>query len=334
MSTFPQKKIDILGIGASTLDRFIVVDHYPTGREVQQVLSSTNDGGGPVATALAVAGKYGARTAMIDSIGDDMVGQHILDDFKKYNVNTDSIHIEGQAKSGVATILVKHSTGERAVFFERSTAPEPVFLDAHKQLIKESFILHVNGRHRQFMCSAMALAQEVGTIISLDGGAQRYDEEMKSITESSHIAIVARDYAEKYTGTTNLEEACHIIHDRGALIAGVTDGANGSYFVWPDGTFYRCQAFPQEYVVDTTGAGDSFHGAFLSKLVTLLRELAPVEGLKTSTYAIDLLQHCGHSDLEKTAIFASAVAALNTQGIGGRSALPSLHVVNKLMGLE
>ena len=184
------------------------------------------------------------------------------------------------------------------------------------------------------MCSAMALAQEVGTIISLDGGAQRYDEEMRSITEASHIIIVARDYAEKYTGTTDLEEACRIIHERGALIAGVTDGANGSYFVWPDGTFYRCQAFPQEHVVDTTGAGDSFHGAFLSKLVTLLSELAPVEGLKTSTYGIDLLQHCGHSDLEKAAIFASAVAALNTQGIGGRSPLPSLQVVHKLMGLE
>ena len=334
MSTFPQKKIDILGIGASTLDRFIVVDHYPTGREVQQVLSSTNDGGGPVATALAVAGKYGARTAMIDSIGDDMVGQHILDDFKKYNVNTDSIHIEGQAKSGVATILVKHSTGERAVFFERSTAPEPAFLDSHKQLMAETFILHINGRHRNLMRSARDVAKEVGTIISLDGGAQRYDEDMKPITEDSHIVIVARDYAEKYTGTTDLEEACHIIHERGALIAGVTDGANGSYFVWPDGIFYRCQAFPQEYVVDTTGAGDSFHGAFLSKLVTLLNELAPVEGLKTSTYGIDLLQYCGHSDLERAAIFASAVAALNTQGIGGRSPLPSLQVVHKLMGLE
>ena len=94
-----------------------MVDHYPTGREVQQVLSSTNDGGGPVATALAVAGKYGARTAMIDSIGDDMVGQHILDDFKKYNVNTDSIHIGGTGKKWCRTILVKHSTGERAVFF-------------------------------------------------------------------------------------------------------------------------------------------------------------------------------------------------------------------------
>ena len=334
MSTFPQKHIDIVGIGASTLDRFIVVDHYPTGREVQQVVSSTTDGGGPVATALAVAGKYGARTAMIDSIGDDMVGRHILDDFEKYNVNTNAIQVESGTNSGVATILVKQSTGERAVFFERSTATEPEFLEAHKQLIESAYILHINGRHRQLMRSAIAVAKEVGTIISLDGGAQRYDEDMKPITEASHIVIVARDYAEKYTGTTNLEDACRIIHDRGALIAGVTDGANGSYFVWPDGTFYRCQAFPQEYVVDTTGAGDSFHGAFLSKLVTLLRELAPVEGLETSTYAIDLLQHCGHSDLEKAAIFASAVAALNTQGIGGRSALPSLQVVYKLMGLE
>ena len=334
MSTFPQKYIDIVGIGASTLDRFIVVDHYPTGREVQQVVSSTTDGGGPVATALAVAGKYGARTAMIDSIGDDMVGRHILDDFEKYNVNTEAIQVERGANSGVATILVKQSTGERAVFFERSTATEPEFLDTHKQLIGSTYILHINGRHRQLMRSAMAVAKEVGTIISLDGGAQRYDEDMKPITEASHIVIVARDYAEKYTGTTNLEDACRIIYERGALIAGVTDGANGSYFVWPDGTFYRCQAFPQEYVVDTTGAGDSFHGAFLSKLVTLLRELAPVEGLKTSTYAIELLQHCGHSDLEKAAIFASAVAALNTQGLGGRSALPSLQVVNKLMGLE
>lgn len=334
MSTFPQKNIDIVGIGASTLDRFIVVDHYPTGREVQQVVSSTTDGGGPVATALAVAGKYGARTAMIDSIGDDMVGRHILDDFKKYNVNTNAIQVESGTNSGVATILVKQSTGERAVFFERSTATEPDFLEVHKQLIEDAYILHINGRHRQLMRSAMAVAKEAGTIISLDGGAQRYDEDMKPITEDSHIVIVARDYAEKYTGATNLEDACRIIHDRGALIAGVTDGANGSYFVWPDGTAYRCEPFPQKSIVDTTGAGDSFHGAFLSKLVTLLRELAPVEGLETSTYAIDLLQHCGHSDLEKAAIFASAVAALNTQGIGGRSPLPSLQVVHKLMGLE
>ena len=332
MITFPQKHIDIVGIGASTLDRFIVVDHYPTGREVQQVISSTADGGGPVATALAVASKYGARTVMIDSIGDDMVGRHILDDFEKYNVNTDAIQVESGANSGVATILVKQSTGERAVFFERSTATEPEFLDAHKQLIESAHILHINGRHRQLMRSAMAIAKEVGTIISLDGGAQRYDEDMKPITEDSHIVIVARDYAEKYTGTTNLEEACRIIHERGALIAGVTDGANGSYFVWPDGTSYRCEPFSQATVIDTTGAGDSFHGAFLARLVRCVYKTMDTAQMHMNGQ--ELLMHCNHTDLEHVAIFASAVAALNTQGIGGRTPLPSLESVLSLTGLE
>ena len=338
MSTFPQKHIDIVGIGASTLDRFIVVDHYPTGREVQQVVSSTTDGGGPVATALAVAGKYGARTAMIDSIGDDMVGRHILDDFEKYNVNTETIQVESGANSGVATILVKQSTGERAVFFERSTATEPEFLDDYQGLIENAFIVHINGRHRHLMRTAIDIARQSGTIISLDGGAQRYDDDMRPITESSQVVIVARDYAEKYTGTTDLEEACRIIHDRGALIAGVTDGANGSYFVWPDGTSYRCEPFSQATVVDTTGAGDSFHGAFLAMLTKTLCKIA--DGTNTSTMnetsqslnAIDLLHSCAHEDLEKAATFASAVAALNTQGIGGRSPLPSLEDIKALIG--
>ena len=332
MTTFPRKYIDIVGIGASTLDRFIVVDHYPTGREVQQVVSSTTDGGGPVATALAVAGKYDARAVMIDSIGDDMVGRHILDDFKKYNVNTDAIQVERGAASGVATILVKQSTGERAVFFERSTASEPDLLDTHKQLITDAFILHINGRHRKLMRSAMDIAGDYGTLISLDGGAQRYDEEMKPITEESHIVIVARDYAEKYTGTTDLEAACRIIHDRGALIAGVTDGANGSYFVWPDGTAYRCKPFPQEFVVDTTGAGDSFHGAFLARLAKCIHKT--MDTAQTNVSGQEVLMHCAHTDLEQAAIFASAVASLNTQGIGGRTPLPSLETVLSLTGLE
>ena len=332
MNAFPNEVIDIVGIGASTLDRFIVVDHFPTGREVQEAVSSTTDGGGPVATALATAGKYGSRTVMIDRIGDDMVGRYILEDFHKYNVNTEGIQVDADAKSGTATILVKQKTGERAVFFERSTASDPEFLDNYQGLIENASIVHINGRHRHLMRTAIDIARQSGTIISLDGGAQRYDEDMKPITESSHVVIVARDYAEKYTGTTNLEEACRIIHDRGALIAGVTDGANGSYFVWPDGTAYRCQPFPQDHVVDTTGAGDSFHGAFLSKLAASIRKVhAPHDEF---VQPIDILRALDHKQLEAAAIFASAVSALNTQGIGGRSALPSLKTALSLAGLE
>ena len=332
MNAFPNEVIDIVGIGASTLDRFIVVDHFPTGREVQQAITSTTDGGGPVATALATAGKYGSSTFMIDRIGDDMVGRYILEDFHEYNVNTEGIQVDADAKSGTATILVKQKTGERAVFFERSTASDPEFLDNYQGLIENASIVHINGRHRHLMRTAIDIARQSGTIISLDGGAQRYDDDMRPITESSHVVIVARDYAEKYTGATNLEEACCIIHDRGALIAGVTDGANGSYFVWPDGTAFRCRPFPQASVVDTTGAGDSFHGAFLSKLAVSIRQ----ENALYSEFIkpIDILQSLDHKQLEAAAIFASAVSALNTQGIGGRSALPSLKTALSLAGLE
>ena len=332
MNAFPNEVIDIVGIGASTLDRFIVVDHFPTGREVQEAISSTTDGGGPVATALATAGKYGSRTVMIDRIGDDMVGRYILEDFHKYNVNTEGIQVDADAKSGTATILVKQKTGERAVFFERSTASDPEFLDNYQGLIENASIVHINGRHRHLMRTAIDIARQSGTIISLDGGAQRYDDDMRPITELSHVVIVARDYAEKYTGSTNLEEACCIIHDRGALIAGVTDGANGSYFVWPDGTAYRCQPFLQASVVDTTGAGDSFHGAFLSKLAVSIRQENTLYG--EFIKPIDILQSLDHKQLESAAIFASAVSALNTQGIGGRSALPSLKSACNLAGLE
>ena len=332
MNAFPNEVIDIVGIGASTLDRFIVVDHFPTGREVQQAISSTTDGGGPVATALATASKYGSRTVMIDRIGDDMAGRYILEDFHKYNVNTEGIQVDADAKSGTATILVKQKTGERAVFFERSTASDPEFLDNYQGLIENASIVHINGRHRHLMRTAIDIARQSGTIISLDGGAQRYDDDMRPITESSHVVIVARDYAEKYTGATNLEEACCIIHDHGALIAGVTDGANGSYFVWPDGTAYRCQPFPQASVVDTTGAGDSFHGAFLSKLAVSIRQENALYG--EFIKPIDILQSLDHKQLKSAAIFASAVSALNTQGIGGRSALPSLKTALSLAGLE
>ena len=182
------------------------------------------------------------------------------------------------------------------------------------------------------MRTAIDLARQSGTIISLDGGAQRYDDDMRPITESSHVVIVARDYAEKYTGTTNLEEACRIIHERGALVAGVTDGENGSYFVWPDGTAYRCQPFPQDSVVDTTGAGDSFHGAFLARLATVIRRVQLQNDGRIKP--IDILQVCNHTELEEAACFASAVSALNTQGLGGRSGLPTLETAFTLAGLE
>ena len=87
------KQIDVIGLGASTIDVLTLVEHFPKGREVQQALSTVIQGGGPVATALVAVSRLGGRTAMIDSIGDDWVGDLVLKDFQREGVGTETIEI-------------------------------------------------------------------------------------------------------------------------------------------------------------------------------------------------------------------------------------------------
>ena len=86
-------------------------------------------------------------------------------------------------------------------------------------------------------------------------------------------------------------------------VVGVTAGSNGSYFVAREGEFHQ-PAF-QAPVVDTTGCGDVFHGAFAYGLA---------KGMA----------------LRKIAEFASAVAALKCRKLGGRAGIPSLAETENL----
>ena len=97
------------------------------------------------------------------------------------------------------------------------------------------------------------------------------------------------------------------LSDHGAQIAVYTLGAHGAIARWRKGTFHY-PAFPFE-VVDTTGAGDAFHGAF----------------------TCGLMQHWPVDDI---LCFASAVAALNCRHLGGRSGLPNLSEVEDFLTNE
>ena len=83
-------------------------------------------------------------------------------------------------------------------------------------------------------------------------------------------------------------------------IAGVTDGVRGSYIMERGGEAVRQCAYRMARVVDNTGCGDSYHGAFL--------------------YA-----YTPGKCVQEAARLAAAVAAMNTQSLGGRSALPRLQ---------
>lgn len=327
-----ERRYDVVGMGGSTLDRFTVVKEFPTGREVQEAVSMISDGGGPVSTALAVVGRFGGKALMLDRLGDDDVTQTILDDFKTYNVSTDGILRVPGAHAGCAIILVKESTGERAIFFTRTTAPELTAEDLKTctlsqtttatgtastlanadasttftlaDAIRNAKIFHCNGRHSVALPAAIAIAKEAGTLVSFDGGANRYSPTQRKWAESADIAIVAKEFADRYTeaddGTLAADplEAARRLHAKGVSLAGVTVGAKGSYLILPDGEEIFCPPFQRDHVVDTTGCGDSYHGAFL---YALCAGYEPKEAIK----------------------LASAVGALNTRAVGGRRGLPT-----------
>lgn len=305
MNELNGKNIDVVGIGVSTLDMFTAVDAFPTTREVQKAAGMVLDGGGPVATAIVTLAKLGAKTVMIDNLGDDWVGSLIVDDFTRHRVNTEWLERFPQHTSSVANILVQKATGSRAIIYHPGSAPEIKDIAKYTPVIQAAKLLHLNGRHLEACLQAVDIAKKAGVKVSFDGGANRYHPGLRDLVPKVDICIVAKDFACKYTDETAPEQAARKLKAAGPELVAITDGVKGSWVLQGD-TLEHQHAFLVSNVVDTTGCGDSYHGAFLYGL------------LRKMTW-------------KQAAEFASAVASLNTQTLGGRKGLPSLNKVAEFL---
>jgi len=299
-------RIEVVGIGAATVDLLTLVDHFPAGREVQRAIEMIIQGGGPVATALVTLARLGAKTAMVDAIGDDWCGALIRDEFRRGEVLTDFVVLRPGCTSAAASILVEQTGGARAIMYAPGTAPELLATDVPRSLVQAAKFLHVNGRHWDACLHAINLARAANCLVSFDGGADRYRPELRELVPLTDICIVARDFAERYTQEPVIERAAQVLASAGPGLVVITDGTRGSW-IHPRGErpFHQpAYLFPK--TVDTTGCGDSYHGAFLFGLL---------RGMK----------------LAEVAALASAVAALNSQYLGGRGGIPNLAQVQAFL---
>jgi len=300
------KQIDVVGLGASTIDILTLVEHFPGQREVQQALSTVIEGGGPVATAMVAITRLGGSAAMMDSIGDDWAGGLVLRDFRNEGVGTETMEIHHGQATSISNILVSTKDGARAIMFQPGSAPEPSLSELQRTAIQSAGILHVNGRYWNACMQAVELAKRQSIRVSFDGGADRFKLEIKTLVPLTDICIVARDFAEKYTGKSELSLSAKTLLEEGPEIAVVTDGVNGSWVCTREGDSFHQPAFLFPDTIDTTGCGDSYHGAFLAGLL--------------KGYAV-----------EKTAAIASAVSGMNSRRLGGRSGIPSFDEVRKFL---
>lgn len=301
-----KKEIDVIGLGVSTVDILNVVDHFPAYEEVQKSIDGIIDGGGPVATAIVTLARLGTKVLMIDSLGDDWRGKLIVDGFKKENVVVDNIKIHNGKSSSSATILVRKNDGARTIIFSPGNAPEISEADISTELISKAKYVHVNGRHWNACLRVCMIAKECGTKISFDGGAHRYDEKLKQLIPLTDVCVVAKEFAFSCTKENNINYAAISILSEGPEIVVITDGFNGSWLFTKDVKGYHQKAFLQKDTIDTTGCGDSFHGAFIFGL-------------------------CKGYNLFESMKIASAVAAINSKKLGGRSGLPAFEELSKFI---
>lgn len=263
----PPNSFKVIGIGAETLDEFFVVPAFSADEGVAEASAYAQDQGGPVATALAVLAAHGHACALLDA----------------------------QGPPARACITVRKEDGARQIVFYPSRAPEPLFEPAS---LVGARLLHINGRHENACRSAVLAAQAQGLEISFDGGAGRFRESIRDLLSASHVRILSQDFAAKCTGLESLDTMAERLLQPPTRILVITTGVQGSHVWTPNGKYFHQPAFVAQPLVDTTGCGDVYHGAFLHGWL------------------------CGWAP-ELCATYASRLAAQNAQGLGGRHVLRS-----------
>lgn len=296
------KRFDVIGLGYSATDYLGIVPYMPELDTKLEMMEFSKQGGGPAATATVTAARLGARTAFIGQMGDDDFGDFMLRELQKESVDTSQVIRHPNTSSQFSFIMVDKTTGKRTIIWTRSEIPslDPQTLD--RDFITSCKVLHIDRHEIRANIQAAKWVREAGGIVSMDAGT--FKPEVMELLPLVDVLITSRRFAQDATSKTDPMECARELL-QGRMIAGVTCGEHGSYFVTPDEEFH-VPAFEVD-VVDTTGAGDVFHGAF----------------------AYGLSQEW---DARKCAVFASAVAALKCRRLGGRAGIPGLSEVLRQVG--
>jgi sulfofructose kinase len=300
----PGSPFPVVGLGCAALDYVGIVPGMPQFDDPESVKPAEwlISGGGPVATALVTLARLGVPVAYLGVMGDDMVGHEIRRQLAVEGVNVKHLRHQAGLRSLTTLVLVQAGSGRRAfVTFEDKRRGFELTSD-DRQAIEGAKILHLDGWYPDAALPAARIARGAGVLVSLDAYivAGNTDEWVSL----SDVLICNESFPRRYTGVDDLSKAAALLLRQGPKLVVATLGERGC-FVATRETSFSLPAFVVD-IVDTTGAGDAFHGAFL----------------------YGLLQEW---DLVCTARFANAVGALTCRRLGGRASIPRLNELERFL---
>lgn len=290
-------KYDVVGIGGATVDHLCVVDHFPEEDEKIVPSFSSIQGGGQAANAIACLARLGAKTAMIGTVGEGAIGKHAIDTLKEEGVDTDHMTVQEGHAPALSSIIINDEKSTRTIVADRGRLEKFIINDDMYDVIKSAKIIHSDAHFPEENMKLLKFARENGVKICVD--SEPHTPNAKEFVNVADYLIVSRRFVEELFHH-DYEKALNEFIEAGAEIAIITLGKYGAIGMQKgDKECTTVTEYPVDKVVDTTGAGDVFHGAFL--------------------YA--LLQDW---DLKKNMQFANVCAGLKCTKIGGRLGMPTI----------
>jgi sulfofructose kinase len=297
---------DILGLGCVAVDELLYLDAFPQPDTKVRIRRRDRQGGGLTGNALVAAARLGARCAFGGTLGTDEASRFVLDSFRREGIDLVPVRIREEARPIRSTILVDQSRQTRTILFDLAgTVGASVDWPPEDMLVR-SRVIYVDHYGLKGMVRAARIARAAGNAVVADLERDEWPGFDELFALVDHL-VVNQALACRRTGCANPREAAERLQDAGRAAVVVTCGADGSWWVG-DGakTAVHQAAFPVD-VVDTTGCGDVFHGAYAAALV---------RGLPLS---------------ERVRV-ASAAAALKATRPGGQFGSPRWDEVQALLG--
>ena len=289
-----------LFVGHSYIDMTMITDVMPSGDEKAVAKDFAVSFGGNAVTAAFACAKLGHPPDLLTTMSDDWLGQMFWDMARKYDV---TLFPRKVARSSLSFVLPQG--GKRAILRARDSHHLRPFMRLDVSTYEA---LHLDGHQADASLHYAKACREQGVLTSLDGGALRVNTD--EVLHFIDVAVVAENFCAQLKLTP--VETLAYLKSRGVFIAGVTEGERGLLWIDEDGHISRMPALkvPHEKVIDTSGAGDIFHGAYLA-----------------SYLANPKARWADHFD------FARAASAFKVQHLGNEAGLPAQEDIAEMRRL-
>jgi len=295
--------VDILCVGHAAFDICVFVESFPPENSKCETEELLESGGGPAANAAYLLSSWGHRCGFAGLIGIDSYGRRIQEEFQAAGADTSLLELRAGYTTPVSIILINKKTASRTVV-NRKIRGGALHLDETTLQRMSPRVLLFDGHELQ--ASLMALRAFPGAVSILDAGSWR--EGAAQLAGKVDYLAASERFASQASGLAHLgnednRRACvRDLREQYTTVVIVTLGEHG--LVADDGSgFFHLPAYPAP-AIDTTAAGDIFHGAFAHAVIS---GMPFREGLR----------------------FASLTASLSVRVAGGRRSIPSLDKVKE-----